>query len=151
VTHWMAEQVGPDGHVTAMDLEPRHIPPGGNITIQQADVRTVELPEAHFDLIHARLVLVHIAERHAVPDRLAAAVKAGGVLVATEWETSFWPWLVHAADPAAPAAFDAFQAGLLGELEDHGLDPDWARRVPVAMRGAGLVEVEARAHNKLWS
>src|SRR5262249_5203716 len=63
ITTWLAERVRPAGQVTALDLDPQHTHTTGNVTVRQGDVRTVELPEDHYDLIHARLVLVHLAER----------------------------------------------------------------------------------------
>src|SRR5690348_6117407 len=60
ITAWLADRVGPDGHVTALDKDPEHVRSGANITIRKGDVRTVVLPEGHYDLIHARLVMLHI-------------------------------------------------------------------------------------------
>ena len=73
VTRWIAGQVGPTGGVTALDLDPRHIAAAGNVTVLQGDVRTVELPPEHYNLIHARLVLLHLTDRdRAVIARLLA-------------------------------------------------------------------------------
>lgn len=150
ITTWMAEQVGSSGHVTALDLDPRHVTGGDNITIQQGDVRTVDLP-GQLDLIHVRLVLLHLAERDAVLDRLVAALKPGGVLVVSDWDATDRNMLLHAATPEAAEAFNAFQDGLLAALEANGADIGWARRVPVAMRAAGLDVVDTVVHNRLWA
>src|SRR5688572_28410886 len=40
VTSWLAGRVRPGGHVTALDLDPRHIPTADNVTVRHADVRT---------------------------------------------------------------------------------------------------------------
>jgi ubiquinone/menaquinone biosynthesis C-methylase UbiE len=150
ITHWMADQVGPNGHVTALDLNPQHVQPGDNITIQRADVRTIDLPADHYDLIHTRLVLVHLAERHAVLDRLVPALKPGGLLVVTDWDATWRDWLLHAPSPAAADAFDAFQNALTAELEAHGADLAFARHVPLAMQAAGLSKVDTVGYNRLW-
>jgi SAM-dependent methyltransferase len=151
ITAWLADRVGPDGHVTALDKDPEHILGGANITIRKGDVRTVDLPEAHYDLIHTRLVMLHLAERGLVLQRLIAALKPGGVLVISEWDGERRDWLLHAPNADAVEAFTAFQAGLLAELEAHGADLGWARRAPVAMFAAGLDDVATTVHSQLWA
>lgn len=151
ITNWLADRVRPSGNVTALDLDPRHIRSDDNITVRQGDVRTVELPADHYDLIHTRLLLLHLAEREMVLDRLVAALKPGGVLIVSDWDATRRDWLLHAPTPTAADAFDAFQNGLLAELEDHGADLGWARRAPLAMRAAGLVHIQTFAHNQLWA
>ncbi|RSM64038.1 methyltransferase type 11 [Actinoplanes sp. ATCC 53533] len=151
ITHWMAERVGPTGNVTALDLDPHNVVPADNITVRADDVRTCDLPEGHYDLIHTRLVMLHIAERDLVLTRLIAALKPGGLLVVSDWDGTRRDWMVHAPTEAAGEAFDAFQAGLLAELEAHGADLGWARRSPVAMVAAGLQDVETVVHSRLWA
>ncbi|WP_238011591.1 class I SAM-dependent methyltransferase [Dactylosporangium sp. AC04546] len=151
ITTWLAEQVGPTGHVVALDLDPRHITGGNNITIQQGDVRTVDLPPGQFDLIHTRQVLLHLAERDAVVDRLVAALKPGGVLVVSEWDATDRNMLLHAPSPQAATAFTTFQDALLDILASNGADVGWSRRAPLLLRAAGLVDVTTVAHNQLWA
>ncbi|GAA2359789.1 class I SAM-dependent methyltransferase [Dactylosporangium salmoneum] len=150
ITRWIAERVGPDGHVTSLDLDPRHIPAAGNITVRQGDVRSAELPADHYDLIHARLLLLHLTDRDAVIRRLVAALKPGGLLVTSDWDTTRRDVLLHAPDEACAAAFDAFQDALLGILEDNGADLGWARRAPLSLRAAGLVDLRTEVSNRLW-
>jgi SAM-dependent methyltransferase len=151
VTMWLAREVGPSGHVTALDLDPRFTEDSvDTITVRQGDVRTATLPMDHYDLIHIRLVLVHLAEREQVLDRLVAALKPGGRLVVSDWDATRHDWLLRAPSPAHAEAFDAFQTGLLAILEANGADPGWARRAPLAMQAAGLVDVETVIHNRSW-
>jgi len=46
--------------------------------IRRHNIVSDPLPDAAFDLIHARLVLIHIPEREKVLARLVAALKPGG-------------------------------------------------------------------------
>jgi SAM-dependent methyltransferase len=151
MTHWMAGRVRPGGHITALDLDPRHVPIADNISVRQGDVRTIELPDGCYDLIHTRLVLLHLAEREMVLQRLVTALKPGGLLVVSDWDSTRRDWLLHAPTEAAAAAFDAFQNGLLSILVANGADLGWARRAPLVMRAAGLIDVETVAHNRLWA
>jgi len=98
-----------------------------SVTVRTADVRTAVLPADHYDLIHTRLLLVHLAEREQVLDRLVAALKPGGVLVVSDWEADRRDFLVHATTPAAAAAYEAFHSGLAGIPKDRGADLGWSR------------------------
>jgi len=55
------------------------------------------LPEAAFDLVHTRLVLVHLPERDRVLERLIAALKPGGWIAADELDACSAPcyWKVR--------------------------------------------------------
>ncbi|GIJ49068.1 methyltransferase [Virgisporangium aliadipatigenens] len=152
VTRWLADAVGDTGRVVALDVEPQHVPAGGVIEVRQGDVRVVDLDPEGFDLIHARLVLMHIPERVEVLRRLVAALRPGGRIVLSEWDcTELDRMLVHATDPAAFDAVTAFQRALIAHGESHGMSPTWAREVPAAMAAAGLPDVEATVFNKLWA
>ncbi|GAA4703933.1 class I SAM-dependent methyltransferase [Phytohabitans rumicis] len=150
ITAWLAARVGPRGRVTALDLDPRHVPGGPTIEVRQDDVRTAALPDAHFDLIHARLVLMHLPERDEVLRRLAGALRPGGLLVVSDWDTTWRRGLLIAAsDPAAAGAFDAYQDALANLVVSNGGDLAWASRVPLAMRSTGLVGITGVGHNRL--
>lgn len=151
IVDWLARRVGPSGHVTALDLDPRHLHGGDNITIQRGDVRTVDLPPDHYDLIHLRLVLVHLAEREQVLRRLISALKPGGVIVASDWDSTDWDWVLRSPSPESTAAFVAFQKGLFEVLGRNGADMTWARRAPMSMRDAGLELVSTSLYNRVWA
>jgi len=151
LTTWMAEQVGPTGHVTALDLETHLLTPRENLTIVKGDVRTTALPDG-LDLGHFRQVNVHLAERIDVLDKTVAALKPGGLLVTTDWDaTAPRRTLVWVRGGNAAQAFHAFQATFLSILEDNGADLGWAHRAPIAFTEAGLVDVEATVHSRLWA
>src|SRR4051812_4378100 len=65
VAHWMAERVAGDGSVLCTDIDPRLMPEPAcaNLRVERHDITRDALPAAGFDLIHARLVLVHIPGR----------------------------------------------------------------------------------------
>jgi SAM-dependent methyltransferase len=152
ITDWLANRVRPGGHVTALDLDPRHLrTTADNIDIVEGDVRTTPLRPGYYDLIHARLVYLHLPTRQEELGRLVQALRPGGVLVLSEWDCTWPDMLVHAASQAAVEAFEAFQDALLAIVTDNGADLGWARRVAVAMLDAGLVGIETTAHNQLYA
>lgn len=151
ITAWLADRVGPDGQVVALDLDPCLIPPRDNVTVIQDDVRTVDLPDAHYDLIHVRLVLIFLPEREEVLKRLSAALKPGGTLVVSDW----WARppagkILRVPSPAAGEAFEAFQRAVPAIMEANGADLDWAPRVPLAMAAVGLTGIRTVVHSQLW-
>lgn len=87
IAQWLARQVGPSGFVLATDLDARHLQPlaGGNLEVRTHDVLRDPLPEATFDLIHVRHVLIHLNVRaDEAYARLVRALKPDGVLLCEE-------------------------------------------------------------------
>jgi ubiquinone/menaquinone biosynthesis C-methylase UbiE len=76
IAAWLAARVGPAGHVLVTDLDPRFLDAAkfSNVEIRRHNIVTDPLPDAAFDLIHARLVLIHIPEREQVLARLVRAL-----------------------------------------------------------------------------
>src|SRR6476660_9881540 len=86
---WLAARVGPTGHVLVTDLNPCYLGhlKSSNLEVRRHDVLTDTLPDAAFDLIHSRLVLIHIPEREKVLARLVAALKPGGWIIEEEFDS----------------------------------------------------------------
>jgi ubiquinone/menaquinone biosynthesis C-methylase UbiE len=79
---WLGERCGPDGYVLVTDIDPRYLVElteldRHSIEIQRHNILTDPLPEKSFDLIHTRLVLVHLPEREKAIDRMVTALKPG--------------------------------------------------------------------------
>src|SRR5713101_828306 len=72
VARWLADRVGPDGHVVATDLSPRFLQEidAPNLEVREHHIVTGPLEENAFDLVHSRDVLEHIPEREIVLDRM---------------------------------------------------------------------------------
>ena len=83
---WMSEVVGPTGQVVAMDLDPKFLGESGqsNVEILRADIRTAQLQEQSFDLVHARYVLIHIPDYETALTKMFDSLKPGGWLVLEE-------------------------------------------------------------------
>ena len=80
VARWLAGRVGPTGQVLATDLDPRFLDSHGrdNLKVTRHDILADPLPDACFDLAHARAVLEHTPNRHQALARMVAAVRPGG-------------------------------------------------------------------------
>jgi len=149
IAAWLAARVGPTGHVLVTDLDPRFLDGSQfpNLEIRRHDIVTDALPDSAFDLIHARLVLLHIPERKRVLARLVAALKPGGWIIEEEFDSQ--------SLPCDPPQFSGeirlkTQTAMFRLLEERGGERRWGRRIYGQMRALGLVDVQAEARLSLW-
>jgi len=142
IAHWLAERVALRGSVLCTDIDPRHVTATAraNLRIERHDITRDALPAARFDLIHARLVLIHIPERVAVIERLVNALKPGGWLVIEDFDAlSMLPdssLNTHEVQLAAGEAMRKY-------MDRGGTDPRFGRSLYGRFRAAGLTEVSA--------
>jgi len=144
VASWLGERVGPRGGVVVTDINTRfletlHQP---NIEVRQHNIVTDALPEAAFDLVHARLVLMHLPEREAVLTRLVAALKPGGWLVDEEFDA-----LALHDDPELRSGEEFLQSTTAFHrvLTQRGVDLRFGRLLFARLRALGLDNVGAEA------
>jgi SAM-dependent methyltransferase len=138
----LAERVGPQGSVVALDVDTRFLEPiaSDRLQVVRSDATAEPLPAGGFDLVHARLVLEHLPARDEVLRSMVAALAPGGRLLVEDfdWATAGLvdpPSEVHAR---VVAACKALFAG-------HAYDPDLGRKLPRRLEAAGLTEVGTRA------
>lgn len=144
IVRHLAERVGPSGRVLATDIEPRFLEPLaglGNVEVRRHDVVVDPLPDAEFDLVHARLVLVHVPERLAAISRLVQTLRPGGWLLIEDGDG-----LVSMHSSLDPRTDDEhlgnrIREGTLRLLEGRGVDFAFARTLPRLLREEGLVGV----------
>jgi len=92
VARWLAARVGASGRVLCTDINTRIIeshrggPP--NLEVRVHDIANDPLPAANFDLVHARLVLIHVIERERALERMVEALTPGGWLVIEDFDTA---------------------------------------------------------------
>ena len=65
VPQWLSARVGPSGRVPATDIDISWAGQiaGSNIDVRRHDVAADDPPAEFFDLVHARLVLIHVCVR----------------------------------------------------------------------------------------
>ena len=138
VAQLLARAVGPQGSVLAVDTDTRFLEPLADDTlrVRRQDITAEPLPAASFELVHARLVLEHLPARDAVLAALADALVPGGWLLVEDFD-----WGVAAlVDPPSPV-HQKVTAACRAFLEAHGYDGVYGRRLPGAVRAAGLADV----------
>lgn len=149
LTTWLSDQVAPDGHVTAVDLDPRHIPAGPNVTVRTGDIRNLELDGSQQAVV-ARLVLMHLPEREQVLAQLAQALAPGGVIVVADWDCTWRDLVRRSPSSRATELFEKFQDALMSFGGSRGADMGWAKRAPEAMMSIGLADVESHIESRSW-
>ncbi|MEU6253925.1 methyltransferase domain-containing protein [Streptomyces sp. NPDC047043] len=151
IAAWLARAAGPTGRVLATDINTRHLPTDAPYEVLQHDLETEPVPDGPWDVIHARLVLLHLPGREAVLRRLAAVLAPGGALVVEDFETTFRKMVLAAPTPEAAELVDLYHTLLVERvLPAHGNDPTWASRAPAAMLEAGLTDVDTAMHARSW-
>jgi len=140
----LAATVGPTGYVLATDIDPSWLRAGEGYEVRQHDVAVDPPPEpGTFDLVHARLVLVHVPDRAAALATMVAALRPGGRLLVEDADTALQPLAcldeVGPAQRRANRLRDAFRE----LLARRGADLRFGRTLPRALRAAGLVDVAA--------
>ena len=103
IVAWMAEQVGPTGRVVSIDVDTRFQPPSaGVLEVRNLDVTHEPFGTDEYDVVHARGLLQHLAQREAVLDAMIAATKPGGWVVVGDVD-----WIEFDAQLRARAVLDA--------------------------------------------
>src|SRR3954467_5346311 len=148
IPRWLSARVGTEGRVLATDIDvswTEHVA-GGNVEVRVHDVADDDAPDETFDLIHARLVLIHVPERERALQRMVAALRPGGWLLIEDFDSVMQPLsCVDAVGPEQERANkikDAFRTLLV----QRGAELELGRRLPRLLRSAGLVDVEADAY-----
>jgi len=149
IARWLCDRVGPAGSVMATDIDPRFLTrvDKANLKVRRHDIVSDPLPEAAFDLVHTRLVLMHIPQRGKVLSRLASALKPGGWIVAEEFDG-----LSLQADAAInPVETSINTIRVMHQvMTSRGVDLRYGRLLAGDMRGLGLTEVTAEGRIFMW-
>ncbi|MFG3137229.1 methyltransferase domain-containing protein [Streptomyces sp. NPDC048211] len=136
--------VGPTGHVLATDIDPSWLRTGDGYEVRRHDVAADPPPEpGTFDLVHARLVLVHVPDRARALATMVAALRPGGRLLVEDADTALQP--LACLDDSGPAQQRAnrLRDAVRELLTRRGADLSYGRTLPRALRDAGLVDVAA--------
>ncbi|WP_369035828.1 class I SAM-dependent methyltransferase [Streptomyces adonidis] len=152
VAAWLADRVGPEGTVLVTDIEPRWLTgteAHSTVRVVRHDITRDDLPEGDFDLIHARLVLIHLPERLAALDRMVRALRPGGRLVLDEFDCAWVP-VLSAPSPEEATLFETVHDALMDLLTRAGADPRWGLRTYGALRAAGLTDVASATWAGAW-
>lgn len=142
IARWLAEHVGPEGSVVATDIDLQFAgEPPANLELLEHDITTDALPQASFDVAHARGVLQHLDRRDTALQRMVAATMPGGRVVAEDADFSTFE---HQPVPEPLATVCRTMQDAYAEMSGH--DRYLGRRLVPMLRAAGLVDVDSDGH-----
>jgi len=149
IAAFLCSRTGDAGRVLATDIDTRFLQalPFPNLEVRKHDIRIEPLPSQEFDLVHARLVLEHLAEPDTALKRMVAALKPGGWIVLEEFDH-----LALLPNPEANSPDellqlrDAFQR----VLDARGVEMHYGRMLARRLSANGLVNVGAEVNGSMW-
>jgi SAM-dependent methyltransferase len=147
VLRYLADQVGPQGYVLATDLDVSWATQasGAPVEVRQHDVVADPPPAGGFDLVHARLVLVHVPDRHTALAHMVAALRPGGWLFIEDADPALQPLsCLEVLGPDQELA-NKLRRGFRALMAGRGADLAYGRTLPRLLREAGLGDVAADA------
>jgi SAM-dependent methyltransferase len=130
--------------VIATDIDPCFLEPVNrhNLAVRRHNIAKDPLPRAHFDLVHGRLVLLHVPDREQALQRMICTLKPGGWLLTEEYDSASMP-----PDPKVSPGEVLLKTHLamLRLFEDGGVDRRYGRLLFGRLRNYGLADVGAEA------
>jgi ubiquinone/menaquinone biosynthesis C-methylase UbiE len=156
IADWLAHRVGPSGHILATDIDPSFLDAvrernQANLEVRKHDIAVDPLPAEAFDLIHERLVLIHVPQREQALRNIVTALKPGGWFVLEEFDA----WMVNrtatTADPAAAALYDKMRSAMTAVMQQRGADNTFARTAHERLQSHGLVDIGVEGYLTIWT
>jgi SAM-dependent methyltransferase len=140
----LTAMAGPTGYVLATDIDPSWLAADGGYEVRRHDVTAEPAPEpGTFDLVHARLVLVHLPDRARALATMVAALRPGGALLIEDADTALQPLACLDEDGPAEQRANRLRNAIRELLTRRGAELRFGRTLPRALREAGLVDVAA--------
>ncbi|MVM29045.1 methyltransferase domain-containing protein [Spirosoma sp. HMF4905] len=140
----LGNMVGTEGHVTGVDVDPvigqealgiLTATVGPQFSFSAQDLETLpDLPNAPYDLVYARLTMIHLKNPVAVLEHLWTLVKPGGTLLIQDYDLSY------AQLYPASELFEEFENVLFRTFDATGKDARIGSRMPRLFVEAGLGE-----------
>jgi SAM-dependent methyltransferase len=147
VIRWLAARVGPGGRVLATDIDVSwaEAAAGPNVEVRRHDVGADPPPTETFDVVHARLVLVHVPAREDALASMVQAIRPGGWLLVEDADPALQP--LSSLDPRTPEEelANRVRTGFRTLLSERGAELAYGRTLPRVLREAGLLDVAAEA------
>ena len=142
-TCWFANQVGPEGRITAVDISADQLAVAQssaeahdlrNIHFVHASAYNTGLPRDHFDVVHCRLLLCHLVHPLDALREMAAMAKPGGLIICFDLDITGL-FSVPATD-----CYVRLQALFASHDRLRGIDGALGLNLPQLFRQVGLVE-----------
>lgn len=132
---WLSNRVGHFGAVHAIDIEPSYMAGviAPNLEFRQQDITAQPLAERTYDLVHSKILLMHLDDRERVLGEFVRALKPGGYLLVEEADIRS----IQRVDPPSPLLTRA-AAALETFFYFGGADPGYGMKLLPAVKRTGL-------------
>src|SRR6266536_610522 len=149
---WLGRRVGAEGRVLVTDIDPRWMGAGRarNVEVRLHDIVNDELDEASFDLVHARLLLLHLPERRRVLAKMVGALKPGGWVLIDDFDCTWLPFVPNCREDVDARLFLKVADAFHQVLEAGGVDIAHGRGFYPMLLAQGLVNVEVDGSVQVW-
>lgn len=138
VARWLSDRVGKTGKVIAVDTNKRYLGDiaAPNIEVREQDIAQIPLEQGVYDLVHAKILLMHLPDRDRVLRQFVAALKPGGFLLVEEADIRS----IQTCDPPSPLLTRAASA-LATFFYFGNADPGYGLKLLPAVRKTGLKNI----------
>jgi 2-polyprenyl-3-methyl-5-hydroxy-6-metoxy-1,4-benzoquinol methylase len=142
IMKWMSSTVGAEGKVTAVDVDTRFVADTSlsNVKVIQGDINQVTLADNCFDLIHARNILIHLADYQTTISKMLSWLKPNGWLVLEEPDFSALKFIAGTLDEHQ--AFNKVKEAICQMFINRGLDYDLGIKLPSFLQNLGLQQIQ---------
>jgi SAM-dependent methyltransferase len=145
VPSWIAAQT--NGFVLATDVDSSWLDAEKTaFEVRQHDIGTDPAPEHLFDLVHARLVLVHVAERGNALSTMIGALRPGGWLFLEEADPGLQPLVCPDDFGPEQHLANKLKLAFRSLMAERGVHLSFGRTLPGLLRSAGLVDVQSEGY-----
>ena len=142
IVEWMGTQVGPTGHVWAVDKKAAYLRrfSFSPFRVLENDFLALTFDSA-IDLLHARYVLIHNKQDEEMLKKIRTIMKPGGFVVLEEPDFTSTVLL----NAAGGAAHQRVNEAICRMFTNAGLDPGYGIGLPCKVAEAGLHIVQTKA------
>ncbi len=151
LVRWLAELVGPEGHVVAADVDTRFLADidRSNVEVREHDILKDDLEESSYDLVHCRFVLMHLDDPEVAIERMIRATKPGGWILIEE--PDFSSYRAVDADHVLSEDFSWMVQGAFANAGRSNLfDPYFGLRTRALLERFGLTDVAGEGTAYIW-
>jgi 2-polyprenyl-3-methyl-5-hydroxy-6-metoxy-1,4-benzoquinol methylase len=141
IAQWLAEIVGENGKVVAVDLNTRFISniQRSNLEVIETDIRHLILESQSFDLIHCRYALIHVPGFQAALAKMLDLLKPGGWIVIEE--PDFSAARAIAGNEAACQSMNRVNEAIAQMFASRGMDCAFGIKLPAIFQQLNLQQL----------
>ena len=114
--------------------------------VMRHDVGIDPAPYDNFDLVHARLVLVHVRERINALTTMMGALRPGGWLFLEEADPGLQPLVCPDEYGDEQRLANKLKLAFRSLMSERGVDLSFGRTLPRLLRAAGMSDVQSDAY-----